>query len=57
MILPQIFIEKCYISLLESKNFNELIELTKTIFYQPVKNKQEVYLKVIEISRNNYYTT
>ena len=40
----------------EIKNFNELIN-NKPCFDQPVKNKQEVYEKLIEMSRNDDYTT
>ena len=42
--------------LLEIKYFNALIG-NKPFFDQPVKNKQEVYEKLIEMSRNNDYTT
>ena len=41
--------------LIEIKNFNALID-NKPFFDQPVKNKQEAYEKVIEISRNDDYT-
>ena len=43
-------------SLVEIKNFNALID-NKLFFDQPVKNKQEVYGKLIQISRNNVYAT
>ena len=42
-------------SLVEIKNFNALID-NKPFFDQPVKNKQEAYEKLIEMSRNNDYT-
>ena len=42
--------------LVEIKDFNALID-NKPFFDQPVKNKQEVYEKLIEISRNGDYTT
>ena len=42
--------------LVEIKNFNALIN-NKSFFDQPVKNKQEVYQKPIEMSRNDDYTT
>ena len=29
----------------------------KTFFDLPVKNKEEVYEKIIDMSRNNYYAT
>ena len=43
-------------SLVEIKHFNALID-NKPIFDQPVKNKQEKYEKLIQISRNNHYAT
>ena len=48
--------DKYYKSLIEIKDFNELID-NKPLFNQPVKNKQEAYEKLIEMSRNNDYTT
>ena len=36
------------------KHYMPLIEI---IFDQPIKNKQETYEKLIEISKNNNYTT
>ena len=42
--------------LVEIKDFNALID-NKQFFDQPVKNKQEAYEKVIEMSRNDNYTT
>ena len=36
---------------------NEIIYNTEAFFAQPVKNKQEAYEKLIEMSRNNDYTT
>ena len=39
----------------EIKDFNVLID-NKPFFDQPVKNKQEVYEKHTEISRNDDYT-
>ena len=41
--------------LVEIKHFNALID--KPFFDQPVKNKQELYEKLIEMSRNDNYTT
>ena len=49
------FDEYC-MSLVEIKNFNALND-SKPFFDQPVKNKQEAYEKLIEMSRNNDYTT
>ena len=44
---------KCYLLI---KHFNALID-NKTFFGQPVKNKQEAYEKLIEMSRNDDYAT
>ena len=38
------------------KDFNALID-NKIFFDQPVKNKQEMYEKLVEMSRNNDYAT
>ena len=43
-------------SLVEIKDFNALIN-NKPFFHQPVKNKQEAYEKLVEMSRDNDYTT
>ena len=48
--------EKYYMLLGEIKYFNALID-NKLFFDQPVKSKQEEYEKLIEISRNDDYTT
>ena len=40
--------------LIVNKDFNALID-NKPFFNQPVKNKQEVYKTLIEISRINDY--
>ena len=42
--------------LVEIKGFNELIN-NKPFFDQPVKNKQETYEKLIEMSKNDNYTS
>ena len=42
--------------LVEIKAFNALND-NKPSFDQPVKNKQEAYKKLIEMSRNDDYTT
>ena len=47
---------KCYMSLVEIKDFNAVIN-NKPFFDQPVKNKQEAYKKLIEMARNDDYTT
>ena len=48
--------DKYYMPLVEIKDFNALVD-KKTFFDQPVKNKQEAYEKLVEVSRNNDYTT
>ena len=47
---------KHYMPLVEIKDFNVLID-NKPFFDQQVKNKQEAYEKLIEMSRNHDYTT
>ena len=42
--------------LVEIKDFNELID-NKPFFDPPIKNKQEAYEKLIEVVRNDDYTT
>ena len=42
--------------IVEIKGFNALID-NKPFFDLPVKNKQEAYEKLIQISRSNDYTT
>ena len=44
--------DQYYMSLVEIKDFNGLID-NKPFFDQQVKNKQEVYEKRIEMSKNN----
>ena len=46
-------------TLVEIKDFNELNEINdnKLVFDWPAKSKQEVYDKIIEMSRNDDYTT
>ena len=46
----------CYAPDAEIKDFNVLID-RKRLFDLPVKNKQEPYEKIIEMSNNNDYTT
>ena len=43
-------------SLVKIKDFNALID-NKLFFDQTIKNKQEVYEKPAEMSRNDDYTT
>ena len=45
-----------YVPKVEVKDFNVLID-GKTFFDIPVKNKEEPYEAIIEMSRNNDYTT
>ena len=47
---------KYYMKLVEIKDFNALIG-KEPFFDQPVKNKQEAYEKLIEMSRNDDYAT
>ena len=42
--------------LIQIKDFNALID-NKPFFDQPIKNKQEAYEKLIDMSRNDDYTT
>ena len=44
--------EKCYISLVEIKDFNALTD-NKLFFEKPVKDKQEAYEKLTEMLRND----
>ena len=48
--------DEYYMSLVEIKDFNALID-NKPFFEESVKNKQEAYEKLIEMARNNDYTT
>ena len=48
--------DKCYIPLLEIKDFNALIN-NKSFFVHPVKDKHELYKKLLEMSRNYDYIT
>ena len=47
---------KYYVPKVEIKDFNVLID-GKPFFEIPVKNKEEAYEAIIEISKNNDYTT
>ena len=47
---------KYYVPKVEIKDFNVLID-GKPFFEIPVKNKEEVYEQIIEMSKKNYYTT
>ena len=45
-----------YLAKVEKKDFNVLID-GKSFFDLPVKNEEEAYEKMIEMSNNNDYTT
>ena len=48
--------DRHYLPLLEIKDFILLINI-KPFFYQPIKNKQEPCEKLVEMFRNNDFTT
>ena len=50
------YFDEHYMPLVETKYFNTLID-NKPFFDQLVKNNQEAYEKLIEMSWNNEYTT
>ena len=50
------FFNKYYMILVEIKDLNALID-NKPFFDEPVKHKQELYEKPVEMSRNYDYTT
>ena len=56
MILKDVLSNKYYMLLVEIKDFNEIID-NKPFFDQFIKNKQEAYEKLVEMSRNDDYTT
>ena len=47
---------KYYVPKVEIKDFNVLID-RKPVFEIPVKNKEEAYEQIIEMNKNNDYTT
>ena len=47
---------KYYVPKVETKDFNVLMD-GKPFFEIPIKNKEEVYEQIIEMSKNNDYTT
>ena len=49
------YCDKYYMPLIEIKDFNVLID-KKPFFDQPIKNKQGVYKKAVEMSINDDYT-
>ena len=46
----------CYVQNVEIKDFNVLID-GRSFFDLPIKNEEEAYEKIMEMSRNKYYTT
>ena len=50
------FFSKYYLPKVEIKDFNVLID-GKPFFEIPVKNKEEAYEAIIEMTKNNNYTT
>ena len=56
MILLENSFDEYYMSLVEIKIFNALID-NKSIFDQPVKNKHKASKNLVEMLRNNGYTT
>ena len=52
----RISFSKYYTPNVEIKDFNVLID-GKSFFYTPIKNKERAYEKIIEMGRNNDYTT
>ena len=54
--LTRDFFDKYHMPLVEIKDFNALTD-SKLFFDQRVKNKQEAYKKLIEMSRGDGYTT
>ena len=48
--------DKYYMPLVEIAGFNVLID-NKLFFDQPVKNKQELYEKLVKMSKNDDFTT
>ena len=56
MFLREFFFDKYNMSPVEIKDFNALID-NKSFFDVPIKNKREAYEKLVEMSRNNDYTT
>ena len=47
---------KYYVPNVQIKDFNVLID-GKSFFDMPIKNSEETHEKIIEMGRNNYYTT
>ena len=53
----RISFKKYYVPKIEIKDFNVLIDGKPFFFDIPVKNKEEAYEQIIEMSRNNNYAT
>ena len=47
---------KCYVPNVQIKEFNVLID-GKSVFDMPIKNGEETYENIVEMGRNNDYTT
>ena len=47
---------KYYVLNVQIEDFNVLID-GKSFFDMPIKNSEETHEKIIEMGRNNYYTT
>ena len=56
MKMIELFFSKYYLPKVEIKDFNVLID-GKPFFEISVKNKEEAYEAIIELSKNNDYTT
>ena len=54
--MKNIYFSEYYIPAVEIKDFNVVID-GKSLFDVPIKNKEETLEKIIEMSRNNDYTT
>ena len=54
--MKNIYFSEYYIPAVEIKDFNVVID-GKSLFDVPIKNKEETHEKIIEMSRNNDYTT
>ena len=55
-LITKILFSDYYVPNAEIEDFNVLID-GKSFFDLPVKNKEETYEKIIEVSNNNDYTT
>ena len=55
-MIKDTFFSHYYVPKVEIKDFNVLID-RKKFFHFPVKNEEEAYKKIIDMSNNNDYTT